>query len=66
MDSQVSVLLPFATWPQTLTKALRPSEIAADFENRVVKDQVNDEDTIDLQHLRRFAKPKFLPPHVTG
>jgi tRNA-specific adenosine deaminase 3 len=27
---------------------------------------VPDQDTIDLQHLRRFAKPKFLPNHVLG
>lgn len=24
------------------------------------------QDAVDLQHLRRFAKPKYLPPHVLG
>jgi len=33
---------------------------------RIVKEQVKDQDMIDLQHLRRFAKPKFLPQHVVG
>ncbi|KAK5172752.1 uncharacterized protein LTR77_002872 [Saxophila tyrrhenica] len=33
---------------------------------KIVKDQVREQDSIDLQHLRRFAKPKFLPQHVVG
>jgi tRNA-specific adenosine deaminase 3 len=33
---------------------------------RVIKDNVEGQDAIDLQHLRRFAKPKYLPPHVLG
>ena len=31
---------------------------------RVVKEFIPGQDAIDLQHLRRFAKPKFLPEHV--
>lgn len=33
---------------------------------RVIKDHVPGQDDIDLQHLRRFAKPKYLPGHVLG
>ena len=33
---------------------------------RVIKLNVEGQDSIDLQHLRRFAKPKYLPPHVLG
>ncbi|PIA99048.1 hypothetical protein CB0940_03344 [Cercospora beticola] len=33
---------------------------------KVIKDNVPGQDTIDLQHLRRFAKPKYLPEHVLG
>lgn len=33
---------------------------------RVIKENVEGQDAIDLQHLRRFAKPKYLPPHVLG
>ncbi|KAF7190313.1 tRNA-specific adenosine deaminase subunit tad3 [Pseudocercospora fuligena] len=33
---------------------------------KVIKDNVPGQDSIDLQHLRRFAKPKFLPEHVLG
>ncbi|KAI5357989.1 Putative cytidine and deoxycytidylate deaminase domain, cytidine deaminase [Septoria linicola] len=33
---------------------------------RVIKEHVAGQDTIDLQHLRRFAKPKYLPAHVLG
>jgi tRNA-specific adenosine deaminase 3 len=33
---------------------------------RIVKENVEDQDSVDLQHLRRFAKPKYLPPHVLG
>ncbi|KAK4580477.1 hypothetical protein LTR86_000680 [Recurvomyces mirabilis] len=33
---------------------------------KVIKDNVEGQDALDLQHLRRFAKPKFLPPHVIG
>jgi tRNA-specific adenosine deaminase 3 len=32
----------------------------------VIKDQVPGQDLVDLQHLRRFAKPKYLPTHVLG
>ena len=31
-----------------------------------IKLSIPDQDAIDLQHLRRFAKPKFLPEHVLG
>lgn len=34
--------------------------------NRVIKDEIAGQDSIDLQHLRRFAKPKYLPDHVLG
>lgn len=33
---------------------------------RVIKENVENQDAVDLQHLRRFAKPKFLPQHVLG
>ncbi|KAK4550865.1 hypothetical protein LTR36_000445 [Oleoguttula mirabilis] len=33
---------------------------------KVIKDNVEHQDAIDLQHLRRFAKPKYLPQHVLG
>ena len=33
---------------------------------RVIKDNIEGQDSIDLQHLRRFAKPKYLPQHVLG
>ena len=33
---------------------------------RVIKDNVEGQDSVDLQHLRRFAKPKYLPQHVLG
>ncbi|WPH04262.1 Hypothetical protein R9X50_00715100 [Acrodontium crateriforme] len=33
---------------------------------KVIKDNVEGQDRIDLQHLRRFAKPKFLPKHILG
>ncbi|KAF2772268.1 hypothetical protein EJ03DRAFT_348652 [Teratosphaeria nubilosa] len=33
---------------------------------KVIKENVDGQDSIDLQHLRRFAKPKYLPPHVLG
>lgn len=33
---------------------------------RVIKDEIPGQDSIDLQHLRRFAKPKYLPDHVLG
>lgn len=32
----------------------------------MIKDKVPEQDLVDLQHLRRFAKPKFLPAHVLG
>lgn len=32
----------------------------------MIKDRVPGQDSIDLQHLRRFAKPKYLPAHVLG
>jgi tRNA-specific adenosine deaminase 3 len=34
--------------------------------HRVIKENIEGQDSLDLQHLRRFAKPKFLPPHVLG
>ena len=34
--------------------------------SRVIKNNVEGQDSIDLQHLRRFAKPKYLPHHVLG
>ena len=37
-----------------------------DANHRLAKKHIDDQDGIDLQHLRRFAKPKFLPPHVVG
>ncbi|EMC96277.1 hypothetical protein BAUCODRAFT_69706 [Baudoinia panamericana UAMH 10762] len=30
---------------------------------KVIKENIEGQDVIDLQHLRRFAKPKYLPPH---
>ncbi|KAK5122764.1 hypothetical protein LTR85_003679 [Meristemomyces frigidus] len=33
---------------------------------KVIKESVENQDAIDLQHLRRFAKPKHLPQHVLG
>ena len=33
---------------------------------RVIKNNVEGQDVVDLQHLRRFAKPKYLPAHVLG
>ncbi|KAK4633683.1 tRNA-specific adenosine deaminase subunit TAD3 [Fulvia fulva] len=33
---------------------------------RVIKENVEGQDTVDLQHLRRFAKPRYLPEHVLG
>ncbi|KJX96109.1 hypothetical protein TI39_contig831g00007 [Zymoseptoria brevis] len=33
---------------------------------KVIKENVPDHDKVDLQHLRRFAKPKYLPSHVLG
>ncbi|EME86048.1 uncharacterized protein MYCFIDRAFT_132181 [Pseudocercospora fijiensis CIRAD86] len=33
---------------------------------KVIKDNVPAQDSIDLQHLRRFAKPKFLPEHYSN
>ncbi|CAK4031136.1 tRNA-specific adenosine deaminase subunit tad3 [Lecanosticta acicola] len=33
---------------------------------RAIKDNVPGQDSVDLQHLRRFAKPKYLPAHVLG
>ncbi|KAI7483680.1 hypothetical protein KC351_g5003 [Hortaea werneckii] len=33
---------------------------------KVIKENVPGYHTVDLQHLRRFAKPKFLPDHVLG
>ncbi|KAK5131331.1 hypothetical protein LTR08_000997 [Meristemomyces frigidus] len=33
---------------------------------KVIKETVEGQDAIDLQHLRRFAKPKYLPEHVLG
>ncbi|KAF2478737.1 hypothetical protein BDY17DRAFT_328258 [Neohortaea acidophila] len=33
---------------------------------KVVKDRIEGQDAVDLQHLRRFAKPKSLPKHVLG
>ncbi|KAK5702893.1 hypothetical protein LTR97_003839 [Elasticomyces elasticus] len=33
---------------------------------KVIKEQIDGQDHVDLQHLRRFAKPKYLPPHVVG
>lgn len=38
----------------------------ADSPRRVIKENIEGHDAVDLQHLRRFAKPKFLPPHVLG
>lgn len=32
----------------------------------MIKDKVPEQDLVDLQHLRRFAKPKYLPAHVLG
>lgn len=32
----------------------------------MIKENVPGQDSIDLQHLRRFAKPKYLPQHVLG
>lgn len=32
----------------------------------MIKDKVPGQDLVDLQHLRRFAKPKYLPAHVLG
>ena len=34
--------------------------------HRVIKENIPHQDSIDLQHLRRFAKPKYLPEHVLG
>jgi tRNA-specific adenosine deaminase 3 len=33
---------------------------------RVIKDNIPGQDAIDLQHLRRFARPRFMPEHVVG
>ncbi|GAB7366635.1 hypothetical protein MBLNU230_g8618t2 [Neophaeotheca triangularis] len=33
---------------------------------KVIKESIPGQDAIDLQHLRRFAKPKFLPAHILG
>nr|POF17737.1 trna-specific adenosine deaminase subunit tad3 [Quercus suber] len=33
---------------------------------RIIKENIPGQDAIDLQHLRRFAKPKYLPSHVLG
>ncbi|KAM0713874.1 hypothetical protein Q7P37_010836 [Cladosporium fusiforme] len=33
---------------------------------KVIKDNIPGQDAIDLQHLRRFARPKFIPDHVVG
>ncbi|KAK5108831.1 hypothetical protein LTR62_007805 [Meristemomyces frigidus] len=33
---------------------------------KIIKDNVEGQDALDLQHLRRFAKPKYLPQHVIG
>ncbi|KAK0254252.1 hypothetical protein B0A54_04385 [Friedmanniomyces endolithicus] len=33
---------------------------------KVIKEQIEGQDNVDLQHLRRFAKPKYLPKHVIG
>ncbi|KAK3064059.1 hypothetical protein LTR53_018642, partial [Teratosphaeriaceae sp. CCFEE 6253] len=33
---------------------------------KVIKENIEGQDNVDLQHLRRFAKPKYLPPHVIG
>lgn len=33
---------------------------------RTIKESIPGQDAIDLQHLRRFAKPKFLPAHILG
>lgn len=32
----------------------------------MIKDNIPGQDSVDLQHLRRFAKPKYLPGHVLG
>lgn len=32
--------------------------------HRVIKESIPGQESVDLQHLRRFAKPKFLPEHV--
>ncbi|QIX02496.1 hypothetical protein AMS68_008013 [Peltaster fructicola] len=33
---------------------------------RMIKENIPNQDSIDLQHLRRFARPKYIPVHVTG
>jgi tRNA-specific adenosine deaminase 3 len=33
---------------------------------RVIKDNIPGQDAIDLQHLRRFARPRYMPDHVVG
>ncbi|OQN98232.1 hypothetical protein B0A48_15508 [Cryoendolithus antarcticus] len=33
---------------------------------RVIKDNIPGQDSIDLQHLRRFARPKYMPARVLG
>ena len=33
---------------------------------RVIKDNIEGHDSIDLQHLRRFARPRYIPQHVLG
>lgn len=32
----------------------------------MIKDSIPGQNEVDLQHLRRFARPKYIPDHVTG
>lgn len=32
----------------------------------MIKEKIEGQDSVDLQHLRRFARPKYMPAHVLG
>ncbi|GAB7351316.1 hypothetical protein MBLNU459_g1729t1 [Dothideomycetes sp. NU459] len=52
---------------QTETVQVYVIELPARFANNVlnfVKESIKDQDCVDLQHLRRFAKARFLPDHL--
>lgn len=61
-------ILKYATrhWPSATRPLISIECTRADSVCRVIKDNIPGQDTIDLQHLRRFARPRFMPAHVVG